>query len=783
VDSLLWLDRLQETDEAQAGTQLLSLSQLLQAGCPGENGLIIPDRVMQTVWRQINWPTEILQDFPYLNLNVSLSEAAQVQFLAQTLQQGILAQVLPPTWAAEWQQGLSRWRNPALILTAYLWIEPKEKSTEAAKMLFLKPSRCDLELNALWVSLKNLWAQLLQAQNLHILGYLGLRPDRLRLSVLVQPLAPAQASGWLQIGHHSLSLEAVSQVDLGPWQGERWPDCYLYDRRAAQWVEPFTPCGSSAPSSQSKQKTSSVEPNLLSAKTLQALVDIAASVPSQAYADVPLTLAWVLPKASSKASPKLLGFVQDLPLPLHPSLQSLGSNRSTSDATDRDDPSQPLGLGASPGRIAAPVIVVQSFDRVSPSACQGKILVVHRLEPTHLAWLKEAVGLLCETGGITSHGAILARELGCPAIVGLCNITKILQTGQRVSMDGKEGRVYGQGAEGVDLPPLELAPPDRKNLKPFSTATQLLANLSQLSGVKKAQTHGIDGIGVVRGEWLLLSHLTAAKTLESSSGIDYQHLEQHLGATLTAMAQAVAPQPIYYRSIDCPPNWEEQSPPLPDAQNPSLGLRGTLRHRYAPRLFEMELAVLAALLRQGVKNLRFILPFVRSPAEVAFCVEKMGTVGLDARSNLPLWIMAEVPSVLFSLEQYQQVGIQGIAIGSNDLAQLFLGIDRDRADFMDILNQNRSALETVVLQLVQKASALGLSSILCGDLLLAQQPHRPWLSQLIEAGLTGIAVELDAIAQTRRAIAQAERLPSIQSNRSVPNPTPNPALRDKCPKP
>jgi pyruvate, water dikinase len=761
VDSLLWLDRLQETDEAQAGTQLLSLNKLLQAGCPGENGLIIPDPVMQAVWRQINWSNEILQDFPYLNLNVLLSQAAQVQFMAQTLQQGILAQVLPSTWAEAWQQGLSRWRSPALILTAYLWIEPKAQSTEAAKMLFLKPSRCDLELNAVWVSLKTLWAQLLQAQNLHILGYLGLRPDQLRLSVLVQPLAPVQASGWLQIGHHALALEAVSQVDLAPWQGERWPDCYLYDRRAAQWIEPFTPCLSSAPSSQPKPKTSSVKPDLLSAKTLQALVDIATAVPSQAYADAPLTLTWVLPKASSKASPKLLGFVPDLPLPLHSSLQSLGRNRSASDAAD--DPSQPLamGLGASPGCIVAPVVVVQSFDRVSPSACQGKILAVHRLEPTHLAWLKEAVGLLCETGGITSHGAILARELGCPAIVGLSNLTQTLQTGQRVFMDGTAGKVYGQSSEGINLSPLELAPPDRKALKPFSTSTQLLANLSQLSGLKKAQTHGIDGIGVVRGEWLLLSQTTGAKPLKSPSGFDYQHLGQQMETTLATMAQTIAPQPIYYRSIDCLPDWEEQSHPVPDAQNPSLGLRGTLRYRYDPCLFEMELAVLAALLNQGVKNLRFILPFVRSPAEVAFCVEKIGTVGIDAR-NLPLWIMAEVPSVLFSLEQYRQVGVQGIAIGSNDLAQLVLGIDRDHAAFTDIFNQNRSALETVVLQLVQKASALGLSSLLCGDLLLAQPPLHPWLSQLIAAGLTGIAVEIDAIAQTRKAIAQAERPHSTQ---------------------
>jgi pyruvate, water dikinase len=165
------------------------------------------------------------------------------------------------------------------------------------------------------------------------------------------------------------------------------------------------------------------------------------------------------------------------------------------------------------------------------------------------------------------------------------------------------------------------------------------------------------------------------------------------------------------------------------------------------------------LLSQGITNLRLILPYVRSPQEVAFCVEKMRAAGIQP-DQLPLWMMAEVPSVLFALEQYRQLGLQGIAIGSSDLAQLLLGIDRDHAAFREVLNQNRSVLNDAVVQLVQRASALGLSSILCGDLLLHEQPNPQWLAQLIQAGLTGVVVELDAIAKTRGAIVQAEGSPS-----------------------
>ncbi|WP_404787938.1 putative PEP-binding protein [Altericista sp. CCNU0014] len=761
MDSLLWLDRLQETDETQAGTQLANLSQLFQT-CPGENGWIVPDGVMQAIWQQIDWPNEILQDFPYLNLNVSLSQPAQVQSIAQTLQRGILTQSLPPTWADEWQQGLDRWPKPPLMLTPYLWTDPKERSGEASSLLFSKPSLCDSDLASFWERLKAQWAQLFQARSLHILGHLGLRPEQLHLSVLVQPLGTARAFGWLKIGHDALALEAVSQVSLEPWQGERWPDCYLYDRHRAQWLECFTSCSSPARAIQYPNSASAVKPDLLSEDTLQALVEMAASVPLQTYAETPLTLTWVLPDTLASATPKILGFVPDLPLPLHPSLQSPSRNEfdiASLRSVDRDSAPVPIrmGLGAFPGSITAPVIVVQSFEDLSPAACRGKILVVRHLEPIHLPWLQEAVGLLCETGGIASHGAILARELGCPAIVGLSDITKALQTGQRVSFNGKEGKIYGLDVEDPDPAPSVSNSQGDNIPKRLSTSIQLLASVSQLTHLKKAQAQEIDGIGLVRGEWLLLSQITSVDALNSLTKFDREHFGSQIGATLAAMAQAVSPRPIYYRSIDWSSAWGKQSSPRRTEQNSNLGLRGTLRYRHDPQLFELELAMLAELLNRGIENLRLILPFVRSPQEVAFCTEKMRAAGIDPDNTLPLWIMAEVPSVLFSLKQYRQVGVRGIAIGSNDLAQLLLGIDRDRAAFMDILNQNRAVLEDAVRQLVREASALELSSILCGDLLLDSQPNYQWLGELIEAGLGGISVDAGAIAATREAIARAEQ--------------------------
>jgi pyruvate, water dikinase len=759
VNALLWLDQLQAIDQTEVGAQLIALNQLHQSGCPGENGFIVPDGAMQTLWQQTDWHNEILQDFSSLNLSAFRDQTAQIQSIAQSLQQGILAQALSSAWAEAWQQALGEWRSPSILLSAYVWTTSAEQSAEFSKLLFLQPLMGSSDLTSFWTSLKTLWSQLFQAPNLHILGYLGLRPKQLHLSVLVQPLSNVKASGWLKITPDHLALEVVPQIRLDPWKGEHWPDCYLYDRLQAKWSEPFMPCAAAIvhPAGGTK-KTTHAPSALISKRTLQTFVKWVKSIPSQADLDHPLTLAWMISKGSPL--PKLIGFMPDLPLPLHPSLKVGNHPRSlagTLRPAQQTKDAQPLavGLGVSPGQITAPIVVVKSFDDISPWACRGVIIVTQQLDPLHLPWLEEAVGLLCEMGGAVSHGAILARELGCPAIVGLEGITTTLKTGQWVAFDGREGKLYQPTADGRNIFSSKQVPKEDDDVEqPSSISTQLFAILSQLNRLKEAQFQEIDGICLVRGEWLLLSQLATDRQPASLVGADYDRLGQQMGTVLATMAQAIAPRPVYYRSIDRPSDWDKGLSPYQTEQNPSLGLRGTLWHQKDARLLDMELAMLARLLDRGVNNLRLILPFVRSPQEVAFCIDKMHTAGIDQR--LPLWLMAEVPSLIFSLRQYRTLGIQGIAIGSSDLAQLLLGIDRDHAAFMDILQQNQSVLNDAVRQLVQGATDLGLSSILCGDLLLAHQPNAQWLAQLIKAGLTGIAVELDAIAPTRRAIAQAE---------------------------
>jgi pyruvate, water dikinase len=734
VNPLLWLDHLSDSGQDRVGGQLLQLSQMMRAGCAIRSGFIVSETLMQDAWTQVRWTDRVLQDFPYLHLNFSLDQAAQLQFMAQTLQSGILALPLPKTWKAIWHSELEQCDGAQILLTPYLWSSQKGivEATNLGNMLFLQPQLCDRQIEPFWLGLKAIWAGLFQASHLYILQHLGLHPEKIHLSVLVQSLPSVQAAGWMQLSSTHLHVQALQDVD--PSLVKHQPEFYTYDRQSQQ---PYW-----------QQNSPFAEPKFqldwLSKTVLQPMLEIG-SILEKHLSTMPITALWTLPNDAAAPQLELLGLVPDLPLPMPARQTQLPLANGLLGK----------GLAAAPGHLIAPVVVVHNFHHISPAALRGTILVTRDLAPIHLAWLKEAAGFLCETGGVLSHGAIMAREFGCPAVVGVEGIMTALQTGQWVALDGGRGEVYAQTSartEGLAQPHFlesaSQAPPVVK------TITQVMVNLSQPTFLERLQTSAIDGIGLVRGEWLLLDQLRQPETIHWLLGIHRTQLKRKLWSDLEQMIHALTPLPVFYRAVDLyAADWDRlaAAPRTPES-NPAIGLRGTLRHLSDAHLLDLELEVLKEFLEEGFENLRLILPFVRSPQEVRHCVQKMQHLGICDR--LPLWMMAEVPSVLFALEAYKNAGIQGIAIGVNDFTQLLLGIDRDHQSFEWVWSEQSDTVMAAIAQLVQHAAALKLPSVWCGSL---DRVSDEWLERLLQAGLTGVSVDRGAVVSAREAIAQAEQ--------------------------
>ena len=292
---------------------------------------------------------------------------------------------------------------------------------------------------------------------------------------------------------------------------------------------------------------------------------------------------------------------------------------------------------------------------------------------------------------------------------------------------------------------------------PPVTATRLLVNLSEPSQVARAAALPVEGVGLLRAELMILEALGGTHPralLEQGRG---DEIVDRMAEGLTVFAAGFAPRPITYRTIDFRTNefsgLEGGERFEPHEANPMIGYRGALRYTREPDLLALELRAVARVWDEGHANLHVMLPFVRSERELRACLPVFRETGLLERPGFELWIMAEVPSVLFVLERYAALGIAGISIGSNDLTQLLLGADRDSELLAATFDERDPAVVEYLRRLIARARELGLQTSICGQ---APSVHPEYADLLVRAGIDAISVSADAVERARRMIAAAE---------------------------
>ncbi len=454
-----------------------------------------------------------------------------------------------------------------------------------------------------------------------------------------------------------------------------------------------------------------------------------------------------------------------------PSMASSIASQRSSNLGSIDQSTAPdlvlTGIAAAPGETFARVLVIADGHPPLALIPVGTVLVVPSVTPNWLPQLQQVSGIIAEQGGMTSHGAILARELGIPAVVGVPQATQLLQTGDLVGIYGDRGSVY-RLAPHTTLLDLEQQTNDAPPLQTWGrpNATQLMLNVSQVEAIARSSQLPVDGIGLLRAEHLLLGGLPSQSGANPAAQppwtADPAALTQQLVTLLQPFVVAFAPRPVFYRSLDVRSHEFSSlssTPLLSPGANPILGCHGTFSYRLHPAYFEAELAALrqiqqAQLQQAGYSNLRLILPFVRTVEEFQFCQQRVVEAGLTQAPNFELWIMAEVPAVLFLLPEFVQAGVQGIAIGSNDLTQLLLAIDRDNPQMADAYTAAHPAVMRAMQQLIETARQLGIPCCICGE---APVLHPEIIDDLVRWGISSISVNPAAIPQTYRAIARAEQ--------------------------
>ncbi|HYM55030.1 MAG TPA: phosphoenolpyruvate synthase [Solirubrobacteraceae bacterium] len=422
------------------------------------------------------------------------------------------------------------------------------------------------------------------------------------------------------------------------------------------------------------------------------------------------------------------------------------------------------GLGAAPGSASGSVRLLEN-PHDTAAFNDGEVLVTHMTTPDWVPLMRKAAAIVTDSGGMTCHAAIVSRELRIPCIVGTGEATKLLRDGELVTVDATHGTVLEGAATAAATAPgagAAVAGPavagSASGPAAPVTATKLLVNLSEPSQVQETASLPVDGVGLLRAELMLIEALEGTHPRQLIEEGKTEEFVARMAEALGTFAAGFSPRPVTYRTTDFRTNEFRNLRGgerfEPQEANPMIGYRGALRYIQEPEVFALEMQAVRRVWDAGHENFHVMLPFVRTASELERCRALVAESGLLRRRGFELWIMAEVPSVLFNLERYASIGIAGISIGSNDLTQLMLGADRDSEVLAATFDERDPAVVDYLSALIPRARALGLHTSICGQ---APSVHPEYAELLVRLGIESISVSVDAVERTRRLIAAAEQ--------------------------
>lgn len=431
------------------------------------------------------------------------------------------------------------------------------------------------------------------------------------------------------------------------------------------------------------------------------------------------------------------------------------------------------GLSVGAAVVAAPVCLIESAKDID-KFIDGSILVTSITDPDWVPIMKRAAAIVTDHGGRTSHAAIVSRELGLPAIVGTGDATHVLHDHQDVTVscaEGDEGYIY-EGTAKYDEEEISLTDvPDTK--------TDIMLNMASPSAAFRWWRLPAKGVGLARMEFVINNVIRChplallnfddvkdeeakAEIAELTRGYDNKadYFVDELARGLSRIASVVYPGKVIVRMSDFKTN--EYADLLggrqfePEEENPMIGWRGASRYysdAYRPG-FELECKAIKMLREEmGFDNVVVMIPFCRTLTEADKVLEVMADCGLKRGENgLEVYVMCEIPSNVILAEEFAK-RFDGFSIGSNDLTQLTLGVDRDSGELADVFDERDPAVLWMIQQIVERAHKAGCKVGFCGQ---APSNSPSYARLLVEAGIDTISVTPDSFIAVKGHVAEAE---------------------------
>jgi pyruvate,water dikinase len=397
---------------------------------------------------------------------------------------------------------------------------------------------------------------------------------------------------------------------------------------------------------------------------------------------------------------------------------------------------------------------------------KGDVLVTDMTNPDYVPFMKLASAIVTDKGGVTCHAAIVSRELGIPCVVGTEKATQLMVTGKEYTVDSRNGVVY----EGIVKSMMEKPATTTGTqaavvtgvLQPTPvTATKIYMNLGVPDKVEEYKDLPFEGIGLMRMEFILASYIGEHPMHFVETGEGEKFVDK-LAEGIATVARTIQPRPVVVRFSDFKTNeYRElkggEKYEIVEA-NPMLGWRGCSRYisQWYEKAFKLECQAIVKCRKEwGLKNVWVMLPVVRTLWEAKAVLEIMRQEGLERSKDFKVWFMAETPSIAILADEFSKI-IDGFSIGSNDMTQGILMIDRDseRLGAMGYFDERDPAVERIIAHLIRVAHENGATVSICGE----GPSNLPDFAEfLVRVGIDSISVNNDAVVATRKLVASIEQ--------------------------
>jgi pyruvate,water dikinase len=408
--------------------------------------------------------------------------------------------------------------------------------------------------------------------------------------------------------------------------------------------------------------------------------------------------------------------------------------------------------------------VVLSPDEANKEMTKGDILVTGMTDPDFVPFMKMASAIVTDKGGVTSHAAIVSRELNIPCVVGTETATQLMKTGQEYTVDSRNGIIY----EGIIEQAVKPAATSNGSSMVVQaaesapvTATKIYMNLGAPEMIEQYKNLPFEGIGLMRIEFILASAIGKHPMAFVDEGEGQQFVDK-LAEGIATVARAIQPKPVVVRFSDFKTNeyrgLKGGEKYEIDEENPMLGWRGCSRYisKWYIQAFRLECqAIKKCRAEWGLKGVYVMLPMVRTLWEARKVLDIMKEEGLERSRDFKVWFMAETPSIGIMADEFSKLA-DGFSIGSNDMTQGVLMIDRDseRLGQMGYFDERDPAVKRIIAHLIKAAHENGCTVSICGE----GPSNLPDFAEfLVRAGIDSLSVNNDAVVATRKLVASVEQ--------------------------